>query len=158
MYFMYETINKIQESDHYYYIDYIPYNTSDPKFLELEDYFEKTYLNTFAKKIVTIILKMVYYYECEIFITEDFQKKPLKYEIPFDVNIRYESPDKIAYIIKQVIVDDFSSVQILFSTPAFLISISGGFSVAIYQPTEEVIRLLEQLVLQEGLFLKYSNC
>ena len=37
---MYETIDLLQQTTDYYYIDYIPYNTDDPNFLELEEYFD----------------------------------------------------------------------------------------------------------------------
>ena len=40
---MYETIDLLQQTTDYYYIDYIPYNTDDPNFLELEEYFEREY-------------------------------------------------------------------------------------------------------------------
>ena len=59
---MYETIDLLQQTTDYYYIDYIPYNTDDPNFLELEEYFEKHYLSSFSEKITKIILKIIYYY------------------------------------------------------------------------------------------------
>lgn len=46
---MYETIDLLQQTTDYYYIDYIPYNTDDPNFLELEEYFEKHYLSSFRR-------------------------------------------------------------------------------------------------------------
>ena len=52
---------------------------------------------------------------------------------------------------------DFSSIQILFSNPQFLMSIDGGFSVSFYQLTTEVLHVLQRLVTQEGLFLKHRN-
>ena len=42
---MYETIDLLQQTTDYYYIDYIPYNTDDPNFLELEEYFEKQWIH-----------------------------------------------------------------------------------------------------------------
>lgn len=51
---MYETIDLLQQTTDYYYIDYIPYNTDDPNFLELEEYFEKHYLSSFSEKITKI--------------------------------------------------------------------------------------------------------
>ena len=54
----------------------------------------------------------------------------------------------------QVILTDFSSVQILFSNPKFLASIKGDFSVTIYDPPDDVITLFEQFAHQEGLFFK----
>ena len=75
-------------------------------------------------------------------------------EFSFDVDIRNSTPEKIANAIRQVILTDFSSVQILFSNPEFLVSIGGGFSVTIYNLPKDMIILFEQLVNHEGLFLK----
>ncbi|SET54302.1 hypothetical protein SAMN05443270_0429 [Lacrimispora sphenoides] len=154
---MYEIIESLQELDELYYIDFIPYETSDVHFLELEEYFETTYLPLYAEKISRIALKLIYFFHSEIYLTESSRPVEMEYEIFFDVNIRHSSPDKLAYIIKKIVSLDFSSVQILFSEPQFLMSINGGFSVNFYGPTDEVVQLLQKLVSQEGLFLKYRN-
>lgn len=154
---MYEIIDLLQKSDDYYYIDYIPYETSDVRFLELEEYFESTYLPLYAEKISRIALKLIYLYPSELFLTESPIPVSMEYEISFDTNIRNSSPNKLAYIIKQIVSKDFSSMQILFSQPQFLMSINGGFSVSIYQSTNEVLQILQQLVTQEGLFLKHRK-
>lgn len=155
---MYESIDLLQESKSYYFIDYIPYNTSNPDFLELEDYFEKNYLSEFAEKIVRITLKITYLYPCQIYLTAPDKIISGLEEFSFDVDVRKNStPEKIANAIRQVILKDFSSVQILFSNPEFLVSIDGGFSVTIYAPPKDVILLFEQLVNHEGLFLKNNG-
>ena len=154
---MYEMIDLFQESDDYYYIDFIPYEANDVSFLELEEYFERTYLPFFAKKITRIVLKLIYRYPCKIIFAESAIPVKLKYEMPFYEDIRNSTPDKLAYFIKKIVIKDFSSMQILFSEPQFLMSISGGFSVAVYQPTDEVLQILKMLIGQEGLFLKYKN-
>ena len=156
---MCEVIDLLQETEDYYFIDYIPYTTNNPEFLELEEYFEKTYLPLFAEKIARIVLKMIYYYLCEVYLTEPEKKVPGKMELNFDTNIRHYSPDKLDEIIKKVIVTDFSSLQILFSSPQFLISVCGEFSVTVYGVADkpEVVQVLQQLVLQEGLFLKQNQ-
>jgi hypothetical protein len=154
---MYEMIDVFQESDDYYYIDFIPYEANDVKFLELEEYFERTYIRSFAKKIIRIVLKMIYRYPCEIIFTESARPVKLKYEMPFYEDIRNSTPDKLAYFINKIIKEDFSSMQILFSEPQFLFSINGGFGVAVYQPTDEVLQILKMLIGQEGLFLKHKN-
>ncbi|WP_143322580.1 hypothetical protein [Clostridium sp. HBUAS56010] len=154
---MYKVIENLQDLDEYYYIDFIPYETSDVHFLELEEYFETSYLPLYAEKISRIALKLIYFYQCEIYLTESSIPDNLEQEISFNVNIRNTSPDKLANIIKQIVSMDFSSVQILFSEPHFLVSIDGGFSVSFYEPTDEVVLLLQKLVSQEGLFLKYRN-
>ncbi len=156
---MYEVIDLLQETEDYYFIDYIPYTTNNPEFLELEEYFEKTYLPLFAEKIARIVLKMIYYYPCEVYLTEPAKKIPEGMDLEFDTNVRHYPPDKFAEIIKKIIMTDFSSLQILFSTPQFLISVCGEFSVTICGATNEpeVIQLLQQLAAQEGLFLKQNQ-
>ena len=152
---MYEIIDLLQKMENYYFIDYIPYKIDNPDFLELEEYFEKEYLPLFAEKVARIVLKMIYYYPCEVYLTEPTQKVSKEKDMAFDTNIRHYLPDKLNEIIKQVIMTDFSSLQILFSAPQFLISICGEFSVTIYgaEKETEVVNLLQQLVSQEGLFL-----
>ncbi|WP_143320955.1 hypothetical protein [Clostridium sp. HBUAS56010] len=154
---MFEVIENLQDLDEYYYIDFIPYETSDVHFLELEEYFETSYLPLYAEKISRIALKLIYFYLCEIYLTESPIPVDLEHEISFNVNIRNSSPDKLAYIIKKIVSMDFSSVQILFSEPQFLMSINGGFLVSFYQLTDEVLQILQKLVSQEGLFLKFRN-
>jgi hypothetical protein len=154
---MTEIIQSLHDLEEYYYIDFIPYETTDVHFLELEEYFETTYLPLFAEKVSRIALKLIYFYQCEIYLSESPKLVELEHEFSFDVNIRNSSPDKLAYIIKKIVSIDSSSVQILFSEPQFLMSINGGFSVSIYASTGEVVQLLQKLVSQEGLFLKYRN-
>lgn len=79
------------------------------------------------------------------------------YEMLFYEDIRNSTPDKLAYFINKIVTKDFSSMQILFSEPQFLMSIAGGFSVTVYQPTNEVLQILKMLIAQEGVFLKYKN-
>lgn len=154
---MYELIDLLQESKNYYFIDYVPYNANNPNFLELEEYFEDTYLSEFAEKIVRIVLKVIYLYPCQIYLTTPNKIIPEQEEFSFDVDIRNSTPEKIANAIRQVILKDFSSVQILFSNPEFLVSISGEFSVTIYNPPKDMIILFEQLVNHEGLFFKNNE-
>ena len=154
---MYELINSLQETENYYYIDYIPYNTDNPNFLELEEYFEQSELKSFSKKISRIILKLIYYYQCEIYLIKPTKKIPQKFDFPFEENIRKNTPKKLSYIIRQIILKDFSSINILFTELAFLITIEGEFAVTIYNVPDKVVQLLNQLVQQEGLFLKKHN-
>ena len=156
---MYEKIDLLQETEDYYFIDYIPYKINNPKFLELEEYFLKEYLPLFAEKVARIVLKVMYYYPCKAYLTQPTKMTPKGIEITYDADIRHYLPDKFVEIIKQVIMTDFSSLQILFSEPQFLISVCGEFSVTIYGVSKEpeVINILQQLVSQEGLYLKQNE-
>ena len=101
---MYETIDLLQQTTDYYYIDYIPYNTDDPNFLELEEYFEKHYLSSFSEKITKIILKIIYYYPCKVYLTEPTKDIPINSTLDFYSNIRHYSPSLfplIPYIVTE---------------------------------------------------------
>ena len=93
---MYETIDLLQQTTDYYYIDYIPYNTDDPNFLELEEYFEKHYLSSFSEKITKIILKIIYYYPCKVYLTEPTKDIPINSTLDFNSNIRHYSPSEFS--------------------------------------------------------------
>lgn len=147
-------VDILQESKEYYYFDYIPFEAISADYLELEEYFIQTYLPEFAEKLSRILLKMMYLYPCKVYLTEPIQQTSEINKFPFSVDIREYAPKELADIIKKVIVDDFSSVQILFIEPQFLISINGEFSTAIYKPSHDIVVLLQKLCLQEGLFLK----
>lgn len=153
---MYELIDSIHDSEDYCYIDFIPCEAPDVSFLELEEYFESTYLPLFAEKICRIALKLIYLYPCEIYVPKSYVSVDMEYEISFDVNIRNNTPAQLAFIIKNIVSRDVASMQILFTEPQFLMSIDGEFSVSFHQPTKEVLKVIEQLVTQEGLFLKHN--
>ena len=44
-------VDELVELESYYYIDYIPHNPLSPEYLEMEAYYEQTYLTIFADKI-----------------------------------------------------------------------------------------------------------
>ncbi|PWG63613.1 hypothetical protein [Bifidobacterium callitrichidarum] len=143
---MYEEIDALQERDQYYVIDYIPYDTDDPRFLELEEYFERTYLPSFAEKIIRIILKTIYRFPCAIYVTgpsedddsmrlseagdtpsriertpnnaEPASEATIPISIPYDTDISGYPPAELAAIIRRIVLTDGpSSVQVLCSIP-----------------------------------------
>ena len=63
---------------------------------------------------------------------------------------------EIHKIISYIIKNDISSAQIIFPEKNILVSIDGGFSVTIYGKNDEVLKLVEKLVKQENLFLKFA--
>lgn len=95
---------------------------------------------------------MIGYYDAQIYLTESYKIQSL---YPIGQNIRNQSLFKIAEIISYIIENDTSSVQVIFNTsPYFLISINGGFSIAVYNTSEEQRQLLNALVTQENLFFR----
>ena len=151
-------IDELQESEEYDYIDYIPHNPTSPDYLELEEYFIKTYLPEFAEKISRIMLKLIWNYPCHIFLTEILVKRAELDGIAPFTDIRHYSPERLACIIKEVILNPVGYMNIFFSEAQFLITIGGEFSVTLYYLPDEVRPLLQLLCCQEGLFLKHKAC
>ena len=144
------------EPESYYYIDYIPHNPESPAYLELEEYYERTYLPAFADKISRIMLQVMWQYPSRVCLGE-IEKQIEKYtHIPPFTDIRHYTPEQLADIIKTVILDDFNAMSILSSDDKWLISIRGYFQVALYEPPENLISFIKLLCQAEGLFLKYK--
>ncbi len=153
---MLEAIESLHESDIYYYIDYIPHNPESPAYLELEEYYEKTYLPAFADKISRIMLQLMWEYPCHVCIGETTKQIGKYNEIQPFTDIRHYSPEQLADIIKTVILEEFNNLAVVFSNVTVLISINGGFQVVLYQPSEDMIAFVKMLCQAEGLFLKYK--
>lgn len=151
---MYKIIEQLQTKENIYCIDFLPYLIQDEQYFELEEYFLETYIEDFSKKISNIILKLIHYYSAQIYLTEVSENYNGKYVEFIGEDIREKSLFQISDVIHYVITKDFSSVQVLLEDASFLISVNGEFSVDIYNPSKENIKLIEVLVQQEGLFLR----
>ena len=153
---MLEAIEALNESSAYYYIDYIPHNPTSSAYLELEEYYTKTYLPVFADKISRMMLQLMWEYPCRACLGE-MGKQIDKYAhiTPF-TDIRQCAPEQLADIIKTVIQQDFTLFSILFSDVKALVTIGGGFQVVLYQPSDKMVAFAKRLCQAEGLFLKYK--
>ena len=144
------------EPESYYYIDYIPHNPESPAYLELEEYYEKTYLPAFADKISRILLHVMWQYPCRVCLGEPAQQIEKYADIPPFTDIRHYTPEQLADIIKMVIMEDFNVLSILLQDGRSLISVRGYFQVVLYEPSEDMVIFVKQLCQAEGLFLKYK--
>ncbi len=154
---VYTVIEKLQQLEKYHYIDYIPFEVENKEYLELENFLEKTFIKDFAKKVSNIILKLIYYLDCEIYLLNSENFRELDYDIPFDTNIRGRNVEELSYIIQQVVIRDVTSLQIYFNTANFLVSIDGGFLVSIYNLPFNLSMTLKKIIEQEGLVLKINE-
>ena len=144
------------EKDTYYYIDYIPHNPESSAYLELERYYERTYLHTFADKISRIMLQVMWEYPCHVCLGEmDKQLEQYAHILPY-TDIRCYTPAQLADIIKTVIIEDFTVLSILLLDGRSLINVQGFFQVVLYEPPENLISFVKLLCQAEGLFLKYK--
>jgi len=153
-----EIIESLHDDEEWYVIDYLPVTMVNPIYFDIEEYFMRTYLKNFAKKISRIIIKLIGYYPVQICLTE-FPKKrkdPLKKLYPIEKNLWKMPFAELDKILTHVIINDISSVQIVFgNNPYSLISVTGGFSVTAFRFKDEQLNILERLVKQEGLFLRH---
>lgn len=147
-----------KENTNYNYIDILPTKIDNDRYFDLEEYLIQVYMESFSEKISNIIIKLISYYDAEIYLTEfptDFDD--LKYKNLLGKDIRCLSLLKIMEITKFVVQKDISSLQVYFINSPFLISINGGFSVDIYGANDKELSLISQLVLQENLYLKETT-
>ncbi len=145
------------DEEPYYILDFIPCTPYQDDFLVYESYMEDNYVMDFAKKIASISLKLIYSYGCGVYFYSDYDEhlRLDKYNVPEDVNIRDIGPEKLEYLIKNVITKWSASVSIFFYDYDFLMSIGTYFSVALYDMPRKFEPIMKILAEQEGLFLKY---
>lgn len=140
-----------------YYIDFLPETMISSDYFEIEEFFYDTYIKDFSKKIVRIIVKILGYYPAQIYLTEfpDKIDNNFKSLYPVEEDIRNKPLKELAKIISYVIINDVSSVNIILGeNEKSLISVKGGFSIDIYNISEERLKLFNTLIEQENLFLR----
>lgn len=158
---MFTLINQLQKSHSCYYIDFLPEKMDSSRYFEIEEFFLNTYLKDFSEKIIRIIVKIIGYYPSQICLTEFSDKTcdTFKDLYPVGENIQNRSIKELSDIISYVIINDISSIQIILrdNNSNVLISINGGFSVDIYNASEELLKFLTILIEQENLFLRKES-
>lgn len=155
---VYSKIDDMQEKTECYYINFLPETMMSDRFSQWEEYFENVHLKDFAVKVSNVILKLMCYYEAEIYLTE-FPKsmRGHKYEKFVDTNFRNLPLKKIAEVVKFIIEDGFASFNICFEEEKFLISASGYYNISFFNLKEAHVDLISKLVVQENLFFLKSR-
>lgn len=154
---MFTLIEQLQETTDCYYIDFLPQTMNSSDYFEIEEFFYNTYIEDFSKKIARIIIKLLGYYPAQICLTEFPNKcdNNVKSLYPVGEDIRNKPLTELNEIISYVIINDVSSIQILLGdTEKSLISVNGGFSIAIHNISGEKLKLFNTLIEQENLFLR----
>jgi len=131
---MFTLIDQLQETTDCYYIDFLPEKMNGSNYFEIEEFFYTTYIKDFSKKIVRIIVKILGYYPAQIYLTEfpDQSDNNFISLYPVGEDIRNIPLTELDKLISHVIINDVSSVQIIFGdAEKSLISINGGFSIAL---------------------------
>ena len=157
----YELIDILHEQENCHVIDFLPKVMESRDFFELEEFMVRHYIDDFAECIIRIILKLICYSPSQVFLTELPEGYTgLLEKYPTDTDLRSLSLEEISDIIREVIVRDRSSIQILTGSKyRFNISVNGWYSVDIYGLEQDCpeYELTAALVRQEGLFLRKAG-
>lgn len=154
---MLKLIDELQKNTDCYYIDFLPQKMNSSDYFKIEEFFYNTYIKDFSKKIVRIIIKLLGYYPTQICLTEFPDKTDNNFKSLYTVgeDIRNKPLAELDKLISYVITNDIASIQIILGdTEKSLISVNGGFSIDIYNISEEKLNLFTTLIEQENLFLK----
>lgn len=156
-----ELICLLHEQNSSHVIDFLPKVMESRDFFELEEYMVRHHINEFADRIIRIILKLICFEPSQIFLTELPEGYTgLLERYPAETDLRYLSLEEIDGIIREVMISDRSSVQVVTgSICRFIISVNGWYSVDVYGLDDDCpeYELTEALVHQEGLFLRKSG-
>lgn len=154
---IYREIEKFQQVEEYYYVDYIPDKCCGDRFHEFEEFFWKHYTKEYVHKITKIVLTMLAYSEAHIVMTE-FPEEYIgeyRYICEEERDIASESFEFISKVIEFVLTKEVSSVQVLLGEkPEMLVSIYGKNSIEIISASDNKLNLVRQLVEREGLYFK----
>lgn len=67
---IFDKIEKLQQSNEYFYIDYLPEKCMGDRFYEFEEYYFSNNLNSFCGKVSNIVITLLAYYDAVGVMTE----------------------------------------------------------------------------------------
>lgn len=67
---IFDKIEKLQQSNEYFYIDYMPEKCMGDRFYEFEEYYFSNNLNSFCGKVSNIVITLLAYYDAVGVMTE----------------------------------------------------------------------------------------
>lgn len=154
---IFDKIEKLQQSSEYYYIDYLPEKCMGDRFYEFEEYYFSHNLNSFCGKVSNIVITLLAYYDASGVMTEfpDGYIGDYKKLYDYRMNIAKEDFEYIADMIHFVLTKEISSIQLLIGKDRdMLFSINNRNSIEIINANPAQIDLIQNLVTQEGLYLR----
>ena len=154
---IYDSIEKLQQINNYYYIDYLPERCMGDRFYEFEEYYFSHNLVSFCKKISNITITLLAYYDAVGVMTEFPDGYTGDYKKLYDesLDIAKQDFEYISNLIRFVLTDQISSIQLLIGKDRdMLFSINNRNSIEIINANSEHIDLIQKLVTQEGLYLR----
>lgn len=140
-----------------YYIDFIPKKDNQKSYIEVKDFFISHYLDVYEDKMIRILLKLMICFNLKMYLT-DFPielKSALSKEYSSLVGTDLMSLpiERWTKVIKYILKERLSSIQILSIHPRFLISINSGFANELRRIPNSRVDLVRSIVESEGLYL-----
>lgn len=154
---IFDKIEKLQQSNEYFYIDYLPEKCMGDRFYEFEEYYFSNNLNSFCGKVSNIVITLLAYYDAVGVMTEFPDGYTGDYKKLYDESVDIAKQDfvYISDLIRFVLTNEFSSMQFLIGKDRdMLFSINNRNSIEIINANSEHIDLIQKLVTQEGLYLR----
>lgn len=152
--------NKMKEACdnvHNYYVDFIPQGNHLNNYDKVKDFICTNYMEKYENRLIAILLKLMIYFELRMYLTEFPMNSKLKeskeYAKFIGTDLYSLSIEEWVPIIKFVIQENISSVQILSRSPRFLISVNGNFINEFRRIPDSHVQLIKSIVESEGLFL-----
>lgn len=140
-----------------YYFDFLPQKIENKQYLEMKEFFLDNYLEIYADKVINILIKLTIYFELRMYLTDFPQELDTEiskeYAELVGTDIASLKIEEWAKIVKFVILEEVSTVQILSINPRFLISISGKFSNELCRIPDDKVEIFKRIVEHEGLYL-----
>lgn len=137
-----------------YLVDFVPFTFPNEDYFELEKFLEKSYKSKYAEKIVFISFTLMYYYDCSVFLDNDVEDSI--YPDLLNKDLRKIGLDKLENIIKTIIVEDYSALNIIIkNNDAYsLMRIEDGYQTLFFNVSGKDLKIIKELVTHQGLFLK----
>lgn len=140
-----------------YYIDFIPKILNQKSYIEVKNFFISHFLEVYEEKMIRILLKLMICFNLKMYLT-DFPielKSSLSEEYSSLVGTDLMSLpiEKWTTIIKYILKEELSSIQILSFHPRILISIESGFANELRRIPNSCVELIRSIVESEGLYL-----
>lgn len=148
----------------FYCIDYWPEISMSDRFSDLEEFVEKNYIEEIAEKVFRIVLKLMAYYDVQIFFevgrmeSGDDGSEEYSFSRYGNRDLSDLPNDIIRQLIRGVVCNkSWSELTIILVQPDIMIDIQNGINIGIYKNDMENLdsfRLIKNIVKSEGLFMR----
>lgn len=152
-----EKLRKIEElfSLNYWFIispflNIYPYESD---FDNLQDYFEREYIDNYYESIKKIIFRIICYYDSIVYLTEFYEGNPLKkFEKYQYKDFRDKGLDEISTALELAIIKGKTHMNVYIPSKNSVITIGSGFDTTVYSEDEKILKEIRIYAESEGLF------